>query len=221
MTKYVNNFLIDLGRIEKFEVVSVNETVTVKDLTFKNMHTYWKSVTTGELYLLFNDPDINLNSDYDRYRAEKKLLSTKDIINIRKKYKLSLRSFAKVLGIGYSTLSKIENGALQSNEHDALLRLASDSYSFYNNLVLPKAELLTDKELKELSKVIEKLIVVSYKEHEIIAGNVLSKTNEMITTINIFNYDIKESERRFEKEDSEWQLENSILKKFIQPHWIQ
>ncbi|WP_049165488.1 helix-turn-helix domain-containing protein [Ligilactobacillus salivarius] len=221
MTKYVNNFLIDLGRIEKFEVVSVNETVTVKDLTFKNMHTYWKSVTTGELYLPFNDPDINLNSDYDRYRAEKKLLSTKDIINIRKKYKLSLRSFAKVLGIGYSTLSKIENGALQSNEHDALLRLASDSYSFYNNLVLPKAELLTDKELKELSKVIEKLIVVSYKEHEIIAGNVLSKTNEMITTINIFNYDIKESERRFEKEDSEWQLENSILKKFIQPHWIQ
>lgn len=221
MTKYVNNCLIDLGRIEKFEVVSVNETVTVKDLTFKNMHTYWKSVTTGELYLPFNDPDINLNSDYDRYRAEKKLLSTKDIINIRKKYKLSLRSFAKVLGIGYSTLSKIENGALQSNEHDALLRLASDSYSFYNNLVLPKAELLTDKELKELSKVIEKLIVVSYKEHEIIAGNVLSKTNEMITTINIFNYDIKESERRFEKEDSEWQLENSILKKFIQPHWIQ
>ena len=73
MTKYVNNFLIDLGRIEKFEVVSVNETVTVKDLTFKNMHTYWKSVTTGELYLPFNDPDINLNSDYDRYRTEKKI----------------------------------------------------------------------------------------------------------------------------------------------------
>ena len=37
MTKYVNNFLIDLGRIEKFEVVSVNETVTVKDLTFKKI----------------------------------------------------------------------------------------------------------------------------------------------------------------------------------------
>lgn len=110
-----------------------------------------------------------------------------------------MRSFAKVLGIGYSTLSKIENGALQSNEHDALLRLASDPYSFYNNLVLPKSELLTDKELKELSKVIEKLIVVSYKEHEIIADNVLSKTNEMITTINILNYDIKESEKNLKR----------------------
>ena len=56
------------------------------------------------------------------------------------------------------------------------MRLAGDPYSFYNNLVLPKSELLANKELKELSKVIEKLIVVSYKEHEIIADNILSKT---------------------------------------------
>jgi len=221
MTKYVKSFLLDLGRVEKFEIVSVNETVTVKDLTFENKHTYWKSVTTGELYLPFDNPDVNLDSDYAIYKKEKNLLPTEDIVNIRKKYKLSLRSFAKVLGIGYSTLSKIENGALQSNEHDALLRLAGDPYSFYNNLVLPKSELLASKELKELSKVIEKLIVVSYKEHEIIADNILSKTNEIITTINIINYDIKESEEKIIKEDSEWRLENSILKKFIQPHWIQ
>ncbi|WP_241696323.1 hypothetical protein [Ligilactobacillus salivarius] len=84
MTKYVNNFLIDLGRIEKFEVVSVNETVTVKDLTFKNMHTYWKSVTTGELYLPFNDPDINLNSDYDRYRTEKNYFQLKILLTLEK-----------------------------------------------------------------------------------------------------------------------------------------
>ena len=84
MTKYVKSFLLDLGRVEKFEIVSVNETVTVKDLTFENMHTYWKSVTTGELYLPFDNPDINLNSDYAIYKKEKNLLLTEDIVNIRK-----------------------------------------------------------------------------------------------------------------------------------------
>ena len=75
MTKYVKSFLLDLGRVEKFEIVSVNETVTVKDLTFENMHTYWKSVTTGELYLPFDNPDINLNSDYAIYKKRKKFTS--------------------------------------------------------------------------------------------------------------------------------------------------
>ncbi|PEG96241.1 hypothetical protein CP360_07780 [Lactobacillus sp. UMNPBX9] len=154
MTKYVKSFLLDLGRVEKFEIVSVNETVTVKDLTFENKHTYWKSVTTGELYLPFDNPDVNLDSDYAIYKKEKNLLSTKEIVQIRKKYGLSLRSFAKILGIGYSTLSKIENGAVQSNEHDALLRLASNPYSFYNNLVLPKSELLSDKELEKINELV-------------------------------------------------------------------
>ena len=34
MPKYAESFLLDLGRVEKFEIVSVNETVTVKGLTF-------------------------------------------------------------------------------------------------------------------------------------------------------------------------------------------
>ena len=101
MPKYAESFLLDLGRVEKFEIVSVNETVTVKGLTFA------------------------------MYKQEKNLLSTEEIIEIRKKYGLSLQSFAKVLGIEYSELSKIENGVIQSSEHDALLRLANNSYGFY------------------------------------------------------------------------------------------
>lgn len=155
MAHYVNSFLIDLGRMEKFEVVTMTETVTIKDLTFESLHTYWKSVTTGELYLPFDDPDINLRSDYAKYKQAKNLLATEDIIDIRKKYGLSLRSFAKLLGIGYSTLSKIENGVVQSTAHDALLRLASDPHCFYTKLVVPKSELLTAKELAKLEKVIK------------------------------------------------------------------
>lgn len=161
MTNYVTSFLLDLGRDEKFEIITIDENVTVKELTFKNTHTYWKSVTTGELYLPFDNPDSNLISDYNKYKKKKNLLSTKDVIEIRKKYGLSLRSFAKILGIGYSTLSKIENGVVQSNEHDALLRLASDPYSFYNNLVLPKSELLTSKELEKVNQNIEHLLAVT------------------------------------------------------------
>lgn len=131
MSRYAKSFLLDLGRVEKFEIVSVNETVTVKDLTFENKHIYWKSVTTGKLYLPFDNPDVNLDSDYAMYKQEKNLLSTEEIIEIRKKYGLSLQSFAKVLGIEYSELSKIENGVIQSSEHDALLRLANNSYGFY------------------------------------------------------------------------------------------
>ena len=104
---------------------------------------------------VIDDPDINLRSDYAKYKQAKNLLATEDIIDIRKKYGLSLRSFAKLLGIGYSTLSKIENGVVQSNVHDALLRLASDPHGFYTKLVVPKSELLTAKELAKLEKVIK------------------------------------------------------------------
>lgn len=199
MTRYVNSFLLDLGRVEKFEIISVNETVTVKDLTFENKHTYWKSVTTGELYLPFDNPDVNLDSDYAIYKKEKNLLSTKEIVQIRKRYGLSLRSFAKILGIGYSTLSKIENGAVQSNEHDALLRLANNPYSFYNNLVLPKSESLSDKELDKLKE-------LSYKYG----------TN--MVKVDTFNYNTKINlKNKFAKEDSKWLLPK-ILKsqQFIQ-----
>ena len=52
MAHYVNSFSIDLGRMEEFEVVTITETVTIKDLTFESLHTYWKAVTTGELLMI-------------------------------------------------------------------------------------------------------------------------------------------------------------------------
>ena len=43
----------------------------------------------------------------------------------------------------------------------ALFKLASDPYSFYNNLVLPKSELLTSKELEKVKQNMEHLLAVT------------------------------------------------------------
>lgn len=66
----------------------------------------------------------------NHYRKESNLLTSEQIIAIRKKYRLTQLQFAKLLGINKDTLISYENGALQDIAHDNLIRLISDINNF-------------------------------------------------------------------------------------------
>jgi len=178
MAKIIEEFFLETGQYEKFEVITFEEEVEVNGKKFTNEHTYWKLLQNGELFAPFDNPDLNLDSDYKIYRELMGLLSPTQVKAIRDNYELSLRDFAKLLGIGYATLSKIENGAIHSSMHDALLRLASDPYAFYTQLLVPKKNLIDKQLYQALSKRIEKLIDLKYQDYGKDAHNFLKEGNK-------------------------------------------
>lgn len=68
----------------------------------------------------------NLEKAYSLYRKEHNLLTPDEIRKMREKYGLSQRALARLLGWGEITIHRYENGAIQDNAHDNLLRLIED-----------------------------------------------------------------------------------------------
>jgi len=65
----------------------------------------------------------NLEKAYSQYREKHNLLSPNEIRTIREKYGLSQRALSRLLGWGEITVHRYENGAVQDNVHESLLRL--------------------------------------------------------------------------------------------------
>jgi len=68
----------------------------------------------------------NLEKVYSLYRKKYNRLSANEIRSIREKYGLSQRALSRLLGWGEITIHRYENGAIQDNMHDNLLRLIED-----------------------------------------------------------------------------------------------
>ncbi len=68
--------------------------------------------------------EANLRAFYDGYKDAVGLLTGDAIVAIRKKYGLSAESFSLMLGFGAKTITRYENGAIQTKEADNLIRLA-------------------------------------------------------------------------------------------------
>ena len=70
------------------------------------------------------DPDYDpLKVAYKEYRRRKGMVQPQEIRAFREKYDLTQRELSALAGFGGATLSRYENGALQDEAHDVLLRL--------------------------------------------------------------------------------------------------
>jgi len=65
----------------------------------------------------------NFKRAYDAYRRKHEMLTASEIRDIRENYGLSQRALAQLLGMGEVTVSRYENGAIQTRGHDHLLKL--------------------------------------------------------------------------------------------------
>ncbi|HAP9801805.1 helix-turn-helix domain-containing protein [Enterococcus faecium] len=201
--RIIEEISYETGKIEKYEIIELMETVKVKNDEFEVLHEYYKRLSDGELFEPFDNPDKNLNKDYDLYRKKYSLLSAVEVKNIRRKYKLSIREFSEILGISYSNLSSIENGSLQANYIDTLLRLASDPYAF-SKLINDKKDILSVNILEKLKPTLNELVLMSYEEHKELAEEVrkyhLDIRNNIISISNIIKFESKSTK----KGDQEW-----------------
>jgi putative zinc finger/helix-turn-helix YgiT family protein len=100
-------------RPEIFDVRGENIPVEVEVLRCPECHEEFEDLKSK------NDP---YKSAYVIYRSRKGLLQPEALLSFRKKYNLTQKELGQVLGFGEVTLSRYENGALQDEAHDRLLR---------------------------------------------------------------------------------------------------
>lgn len=111
----------------KFELVPKNESFDIRGEPITVNVEYMKCTNCGdEIY----DPAINhdpFELAYQEYRRIHGYLQPTEITNWRKERGLTQTEVAAVLGTGVATVNRYENGSLQSESHENLLRLAMDS----------------------------------------------------------------------------------------------
>ena len=122
-------------RVETYEVRGEKVSVDVP---------LWVCPTCNETTVdgLFGDP---VEKAYDEYRRSHGLLSAADIRRIREQWRLSQVSFATLLGMSQATINRYEQGSLQPNKEDGLIRSYDDAQHM-RDLVARRGHLLTARQ---------------------------------------------------------------------------
>ena len=107
------------------ELIKEREVTTeVKGIKIKFTEKYKVDSKTNEEIF---DRDIEQENDiklYNVYKKRMNLLTTNEIKEIRERYGLSQKDFALALGMGEITINRLENGSIQSEAVDSIIRLS-------------------------------------------------------------------------------------------------
>jgi putative zinc finger/helix-turn-helix YgiT family protein len=155
----------------EFERVIKKEIFTVRGEPITVNVEYTKCKECGDVVL---NPAINhdpFELAYREYRQKHALLQPEEISSWRKAHHLTQGEFAKLLGIGVATLNRYENGALQNESYEKLLRLAMDSSNLLR--LIEKSEgiftearkkklLETLRESEEVSSSLDNTIMINF-----------------------------------------------------------
>lgn len=97
----------------------------------------------------------SLEVAYQEYRNRHHMLQPNEIKEWRKNYGLTQKELSQILGWGGATLSRYENGALQVEAHEKVLRLAMEPHNLRKLLEESPQALSADKKerlIKELTE---------------------------------------------------------------------
>ena len=105
---------------------------------------YYQCERCGEDYELPRPDYDPLDTAYREYRNRKGLVQPEALKKFRKALGLTQKEFSQILGIGIATLNRYENGALQSEAHDQIIRLCMQPGNLLN-IINNKPEILSEK----------------------------------------------------------------------------
>ena len=100
--------------IREFDVKELKLTVEVEDAICSSC---------GHAIFVYEVEKRNQIKVFDTYKKKKGLLTTDEIIKIRKKYGLSQKRLAQLICCGEKNIARYENGAVQDQSIDLLIRM--------------------------------------------------------------------------------------------------
>lgn len=121
---------------------------------------------TGDHYFQSaHDDEERIQNAYKEYRKRKGLIQPDEIKQLRERYGLSQRAFARLLNWGTITIQRYETGAIQDSAHDSILRFLNNSDNFRRYYESMKSMLQdinrnkVEKKLAELEKQASQLVI--------------------------------------------------------------
>ena len=95
---------------------------TIRGVTFKYIFIEAYCSSCNERVFPNSIKKINWVTELDEYKKNVGLLSSKEIIEIRKKLCLTQHGLAELMGCGLKTITRYENGAIQDRVFDNFIR---------------------------------------------------------------------------------------------------
>lgn len=168
---------------ENFEVRGENIPVEFTILRCPNCQTEFEDLrSTIDPYILA----------YEEYRNRKGMIHPIQIKEFRQKYDLTQKELSNLLGIGGITLSRYENGALQDEAHDRLLKFIFEPINLYKTIREKEIFFSTEKKNRLLPKLEEEADISSYrllnseKHTDVYAGNAEFNFQKIVNLIKAF-----------------------------------
>ncbi|WP_408955811.1 type II TA system antitoxin MqsA family protein [Natroniella sp. ANB-PHB2] len=147
---------------QKFKKIKDEIIHEVKNESFTNEIKKIICEKCGEEIIEDEEFDKSLLMAFNKYREKYNLLFPSKIKSIRKKYDLSQRDFADIIGCSVATINRYENGALQDNVHDHLIRLI-DNPENMDAIIKKNKDKIKTKTIKKMKKKLSELIKESKK----------------------------------------------------------
>lgn len=129
--------------------VQITDTVTFKDknVTYEAFYEYCDH--TDELLQTEDMIKQNKLTMIDEYRKIVRLLTSKNLVDIREKYTVSQKDFSEILDWGKATITRYENHQVQDRAHDDVLRIVeSDPKWFMDKLEQAKHKISSKAYIK-------------------------------------------------------------------------
>lgn len=114
------------GRTVAYEVESRTETHAIRDEDVSVQVQVAICTMCGADLSVDELDDAALDASLRQYRARHGMMQPEQIRELRSRYGVGQKAFARLLGWGDVTLARYEAGSLQSASHDTALRLADD-----------------------------------------------------------------------------------------------
>lgn len=169
--------------MEKRENVRVRkQVVEVKGISIEFEEYYKVDAKTGEEIF---DRELEIENDtrlYDNYKKQKGMLTVSEIKNIRKKYGMTQKEYALAIGVGEITVHRFENGSIQTESVDAIMRLSNDPDNMCNLLIKNQIN-FAEENYQTFMRIVNDL--QKLKKHNIAKYNSNDFTNLIVETVEV------------------------------------
>lgn len=209
--------------MDKRENVKIRKVeANVKGINIEFEEYYKIDPVTGEEIF---DRNIEIENDtrlYDLYKKQVNLLTSSEIKAIRKKYDMNQKEFALAIGVGEITIHRFENGSIQTESVDSIIKLSEDPDIMYNLLIKNQNNLSNNDFNKFLNKVIA---LKKLKHHKITNFNINDYINldfKTETVDNVANWLIIEYNTQIDNVSKKYGIEDNCAKaEYITPLKLQ
>ena len=151
----MNGFCPNCEKDSPVELVREIEEFNVRGESIMVEAEFYRCQECGEQFENSKSTIDPYETAYHEYRTRKGMLQPEEIRLFRSQRGLTQKELSDLLGIGIATLNRYENGALQSESDDRIIKLAMDPRNFLN-MVSNSQGILSDSKKQNI---IEKLAV--------------------------------------------------------------